>query len=189
VVPAISGVSPNSASNSAQVDYVVSGSNFALGAVVVFDNTDLATSYTPGGNLQATLPAGQKTPGTYTIYVRNPDGTVSATTTVVITGLVTPTAVPSNGSGPLLIDAKPFPNPNPRELRVLLGQSADRIVVKVYSRAMVLIGVAETAGPLGAGWQRVSLPTDGFGHCFFTVTATRSGAKAGLPKAGSFVRF
>jgi hypothetical protein len=187
MVPVISAVSPGSASNNASTLYTVTVSNIALGAVVVLDGVDLATSF-GGSVLQATLPAG-KAPGAYTLSVRNPDGTSSVSTSVVITGLVTPTPVPNNGGGALLIDAKPFPNPNPRELRVLLGQSADRVVVKVYSRAMILIGVAETAGPLGPGWQRVSLPTDGIGHCFFTVSATRGGAKGELPRAGSFVRF
>lgn len=186
----VSGVSPGSAVNTAALTLAVSGSGFAPGAVVVFGAADLSTAWAGGSNLQATVPAGTA-PGSYTVTVRNPDGTLSTSSgSVVISGLG-PTATPAPTSGLPIIAAQPFPNPNPQELRVLLGVPADQIEVRVYSRAMVLLGTAFTAGPLGAGWHRVTLPSTNWvqGQSFYTVISHHGSGTYVYAKPGSFVRF
>jgi endo-1,4-beta-D-glucanase Y len=190
VLPVVSGVSPSAVGNAGASTLTVSGSGFEPGAVVVVNGTSLSTSWAGGTSLQALLPAGTA-PGTYAVFVLNPDGTLSAAgpTSVVISGFG-PTATPAPVSGLPVIQAKPFPNPDPIELRVLLGMPADQVEVRVYSRAMVFMGSAVTEGPFNAGWQRVSLPAiSDPGHFYFTVTSRRDGSHYTLPKAGSFVRF
>jgi hypothetical protein len=164
----------------------LSGSGFAPGAEILFGGTALATTYLGPNALSATAPAHAE--GTVIVEVRNPDGNLSvANGSVVITGPA-PTATPLPEDGLPIVSVQPFPNPNPVELRVQLGMRADSVEVKVYTRAMTLVGSAQTQGPLVVGWNRVVLPPlSSNGAYFFTVSASRNRATYTWPGGGKFV--
>jgi hypothetical protein len=69
-------------------------------------------------------------------------------------------AAPSE-QGLVILAAVPFPNPNPRGLRVHLQGDADRLRVRVYTRNFVLLAErASNAQPakIQAGWSEAALP-------------------------------
>jgi hypothetical protein len=72
----------------------------------------------------------------------------------------------------------PFPNPNPRSIAIQLAGPAQRVTLKVYTPAWVLVGVSES-GPLAKGWVRLPLPKALFqaasGLYYFTVRADDGG--------------
>jgi hypothetical protein len=95
------------------------------------------------------------------------------------------TSVPD---GPLEIEEhRCFPNPvvgaglGAARVAVKLKGSAEKLTLKVYSRAMTCLGTYES-GPLGPGWQRMPLPQAfidqaGNGTYFYVVCGERKGSK------------
>ena len=122
-----------------------------------------------------TLSATRTITGTYT-----PGPTLTRTSTQ--SPSPSPSAVvPAGAGGPVaILDLLPFPNPNPKVLAVLLNGSADRIDVKIYTTAFVMVG-ASGAGPFPSGWAQVPLPTAWLesapnGRYYLRATATRGSA-------------
>lgn len=156
--------------------------------------TPIATSTaTPTVTRTATLTVTRTSTSTPTIALPSPTPTCACPTATVTptpsnTVVVPPptaTAVP----GDPIITAVAYPNPNPIGLKVLLGLPSDGITVKVYSRAMIVVGEASTPGPLDFGWHMVALPKDlPSGTYFFTVVSSREGSEFKLPGGGKYVR-
>jgi hypothetical protein len=59
----------------------------------------------------------------------------------------------------LIRRAIPWPNPNPRAIAIEMAGPAQRVTLKVYTPAWVLVGCSE-AGPFAAGWDRLPWPTE-----------------------------
>lgn len=60
-----------------------------------------------------------------------------------------------------------------------MAGNADDVVLKVYTKAMTLVGVSD-AGPEPRGWSAVHMPASmgqnlAVGLYYYTVTATRAG--------------
>jgi peptidoglycan/xylan/chitin deacetylase (PgdA/CDA1 family) len=90
------------------------------------------------------------------------------------------TALP--GSGPLsILQALPYPNPGPQEVRMKLSADADYAIVRVWSRALVQMAQVQ-AGPQPRGWSSLALPAS-FSHgaangvYFLTLEAWKNGQK------------
>ena len=71
--PQISAVTPGTAANDRAIELVVTGANFAEGAVVRLGSRSLTTSFSSSSSLIAIVEAGQ-TAGTYDLVVANPNG-------------------------------------------------------------------------------------------------------------------
>ncbi len=72
--PIILAVDPSYGFNDVQSSFVITGFNFQPGAVASLDGTlPLTTTFLGGASLQADVPPGL-TPGTYDVWVTNPDG-------------------------------------------------------------------------------------------------------------------
>jgi len=54
------------------------------------------------------------------------------------------------------VQAHGVPDPDPRRLALELSLPVDDVVLKLWTPALVLIGV-QHSGPLGRGWQSLSL--------------------------------
>jgi O-glycosyl hydrolase len=85
--------------------------------------------------------------------------TASPTETAKVLASATATAPAATATavtgGPLVIEhLASVPNPNPKYLDIDLNGSADRVVLTVYTTALVQVGQTET-GPLMAGWTSV----------------------------------
>ncbi len=100
-------VQPNRVTGQTAVELVVTGTDFANGAVVVVDNFGaLTTTFVSATVLTAVLPAGIA-PGTYTITVINPDSSSAslpgALTVLEPTATAAPPTSPPLGARPLLV--------------------------------------------------------------------------------------
>jgi hypothetical protein len=181
VVPVLS--VPPSGSAGAAFSLAVSGSNFQSGAVVWLDGTAHNTTYVSPTSLQAELPA--LASGTYSLTVVNPGGFQSAPQSLVIAGpAVTATPEP----GPLEFEEhRAWPNPvmggqlDQVRIAVKLKGAADRLTLKLYTRAMIVVGTQEL-GSHGAGWRHLRLPDEflqsaGNGTYFYVVSGERGQAK------------
>jgi hypothetical protein len=86
--------------------------------------------------------------------------------------------------------AVPFPQPNPRQLALLLQGQADSVTLRVYTQAWVLV-LEERYASASAGWSRLDLPAawqaQPSGVYFFTVSAQR-GSAAARPQKGVLMR-
>jgi hypothetical protein len=181
----------------------VNGTTFVNGAQVLLDGFGITTTFMSTGLLDASLPA--LAAGTYSISVRNPAGETSGSMSLVIiagpaptatftatltpAGPAAPTAV--SGGGTLIVETRPFPNPNPRCVSVLLSADADSLELKVYTTAMQAIGTCKH-GPALAGWVQVSLPVEmkaggSAGLYYYSVTAQRNGSTAKAPHSGKLI--
>lgn len=100
---AVTAVQPNSISNLADTELVVTGSGFADGAAVVLSGIGgLSTTFVSPSLLRASLPAGAA-PGVYSITVINPDAsaaTLPNALTVTAPAGPTKTPVPTNTPAP-----------------------------------------------------------------------------------------
>lgn len=154
----------------------VSGSGFLPGAQIVIDGTVMtATTRISGGELQVALTA-------------EPAGTVlTVTAENAVPGSPVEEAsqkipVTIGGGKLVILQTQPWPSPytgGPGWVSVNLEGPADDLVLKVYSKAMVLVGASD-AGPQPAGWVSVALPTDmnagvANGLYYYTVSAERGG--------------
>jgi hypothetical protein len=77
-----------------------------------------------------------------------------------------------------ILEVQAWPNPNPRKIRVKMDGSCERLRVRIYSRAWVLLGESEGAGPDRAGWSSVDLPNlseVAAGTYFYRVHSERAG--------------
>jgi endoglucanase len=113
--------------------------------------------------------------------------TASPTPTPVYTGTLTPSSTPTRTPGPAaaggplkVLGAAFFPHPvvGPLlQLRFLLDNPADRVKLKVYSRAMVVSVVLEANGSYSPGWNSATFaaPELAAGTWFATVTAYQGG--------------
>jgi endo-1,4-beta-D-glucanase Y len=97
------------------------------------------------------------------------------------TSSATPSFTPGSSTG--VIQALPYPNPNPRQVYVKLLGPADTITVRIYSAALVeCMSVVAPATADRAGWQPVDLPagigTLANGAWYAVVSAQRKGRTA-----------
>jgi hypothetical protein len=85
----------------------------------------------------------------------------------------------------------PYPNPNPSAVAVHLAGDADRVELRIYSKAEVRVLSAE-GGASSAGWAKVQLPV-GWQHglpngvYYVRVVAYRGVAVSGPVKPGKLV--
>jgi hypothetical protein len=100
-----------------------------------------------------------------------------------LTLLSTASPSPALGPGSLqILQALPAPNPDPRQVWILLNGPADQVVMRIWSSAYVLVAEAQP-GPCPRGWSALALPT-GFrarasnGVYFITLEAERQGQVA-----------
>jgi GH18 family chitinase len=121
-------------------------------------------------------PTPTQTPnGTFTITP-----TFSASPTISPTPSITATFTPALG-GPLAVEkAVAVPNPNPRELRVLLGGPADELRVRWYSVAGTCLKEQAAAGPWLRGWNGLPVDLSGLPHglLYGVVEARRDGKES-----------
>jgi hypothetical protein len=87
---------------------------------------------------------------------------------------------------------KPFPNPSPQSIRLLLDGPADYVCVRIYTVNMLLVDKVEVFGSLSAGWVSVPLPAEtrakfAVGSQFFEAEAKRGSVKCVKPLVGTFV--
>jgi beta-glucanase (GH16 family) len=71
-------------------------------------------------------------------------------------------AVPQTPGGqgpPKILKTLPLPNPNPRAIEVLLEGGQANLQLRIFSRAMVLMGSSSTLAQ-GGGWVALSLPQE-----------------------------
>lgn len=153
----------------------VTGSNFLPGAQIVVDGTVMTATVRIGsGELQVVLPA-------------EPSGTVlTVSAENVVAGAATEAdqkiPVTIGGGKLVILQTQPWPSPytgnGPGWVSVDLEGPADNLALKVYTKAMVLVGTSD-AGPQPAGWVSVPLPTTIAGAAdglyYFTVSAERGG--------------
>jgi hypothetical protein len=139
------------------VTLTVQGSNFAPGAQVVINGSAYAATWASPTSLTLLVPS--LAAGSHSLIVRNPDSSESAAGPALVIAGPAPTATP-DPAGPLVIEAAvPFPNPDPRSIRIKLAGPADRVTLKVYTVAWVLAAQVES-GPLKAGWNSIPLPAE-----------------------------
>jgi len=101
-------------------------------------------------------------------------------------------AAAGQGPGPLqVLGLSPYPNPNPSAVAVHLAGDADRVELRIYSKAEVRVLSAE-GGASSAGWAKVQLPV-GWQHglpngvYYVRVVAYRGVAVSGPVKPGKLV--
>ena len=83
--------------------------------------------------------------------------TASPTPPATLTATLSPSLTPG---GPLLISkVAPLPQPNPRQVAVLLAGPADGISLKAYSVNWVLVRPALWMKGVGPGWNQVNIQT------------------------------
>jgi hypothetical protein len=126
--------------------------------------------------------------------------TATSTQTPLVPGTATrtqtptaPSATPLPGNGiPAVERILPWPNPGCAALRVKLSAPAERIRVKVWTKALMLVAAGES-GPAPQGWSWVPMPRDfikdpSSGLYFITVDAWGGGGKsADAPAAKAFI--
>jgi hypothetical protein len=158
------------------VTLTVQGSNFAPGAQVVINGSAYAANWASPTSLSLLVP--NLPAGSHSLTVRNPDGSESAAGPALVIAGPAPSATP-DPAGPLVIErAVPFPNPGPRSIAIQLAGPAQRVTLKVYTSAWVLVGAHES-GPLAKGWVRLPLPEAlsqaPWGLYYFAVQAEHDG--------------
>jgi hypothetical protein len=184
VVPAVVSLSP-AMPVAVGVTLTVQGSNFAPGAQVVINGTPYAATWVSPSALTLVVPALPE--GSYSLTVRNPDNSESAAGPALVIAGLAPTATPE--PGPLVIEAVvPWPNPNPQAIAVKLSGPAERVTLKVYSVAWVLVGQTQS-GSLAPGWANLDLPAgvEAKGLFYFVVQA-QEGRRTAQPARGRFFR-
>jgi hypothetical protein len=140
-----------------------------------------AASATPSPVLTATLtPTRSVTPS----YTASPVGPGPAT--------ATPTALVGSTGGPNeVLEAVPWPQPNPKQFRVKLAGPSDALRIQVYTRGYVLATSCEVHSSFQAGWNSAPVPTDldqlPAGTYFFRVQSLRQGQVGLSDKAGRLV--
>jgi hypothetical protein len=151
------------------------GLNFSPAAILFVNGSVHPFNWVSATQLD--VPAGLAA-GTYSVMVRNPGGLDSEVYILTVKGM----------EGPLEIDEhKAFPNPllgarlADARIAVHLKGSAERLTLKIYTRAMVCVGSLEQ-GAVGPGWHRLPLPSEfsadaGNGTYFYVVSAYRRGEK------------
>lgn len=188
----VTGFNPASAPDSGGFTITVTGSEFPAGAqiaVAVDGNTVVLTTseQTTGGveTLTAIAPAfGIAVSTTVTVVDSSVSGTTPLDGWSGTMALMKATASATPSSGPAkVIASEPFPNPwsgaGPFTIAVELAGPADDVVLKIYTKAFVLVGSYD-AGPQGEGWNHLvppssllaSVPSDLY---FYTVSAKRNG--------------
>jgi mannan endo-1,4-beta-mannosidase len=129
-------------------------------------------------------PTGSATPSATASSTPSASPTLSVTPSATLTSTALPSfsatasPAPAPGGVPQVITALAVPNPDPSAIQVHLSRRADSVKVKVWTKALRLIGVF-TSGPCPAGWSAVPLPQGLFtanGIYFFTVQASGSSA-------------
>jgi hypothetical protein len=168
------------------VTLTVQGSNFTAGAQAVINGTPYAATWVSPNTLTLAVPA--LPAGSYSLTVRNPDNNESAAGPALVIAGPVPTATPGP-FGPLVIEAAvPWPNPNPQAIAVKLSGPAERVTLKVYSVAWVLVGQTQS-GPLAPGWANLDLPAGlGAKGLFYFVVQAQEGRRAAQPARGRFFR-
>lgn len=107
---------------------------------------------------------------------------VTPTPTETFTPVASATASPEP-SGPLAILGQvPLPNPNPVELRVLLGSAAESLRARYYSPAMIFLA-EQASGPRPQGWSTIAVPAGLPPGLVYAVLEARQGERHSLPVA------
>ena len=173
--PLLNSVAPGQAASGDSV--TLQGSGFYPGATVSLGGQALLNVVVvDAGTITGTLPS--LPAGTVSVVVTNLDGQFSQAQPLIVT--VKPVATPT---GPLKILAvQPVPQPNPTGLAVELSVPADRVVVRLWTRALVLAGSFSGVNAR-AGWQTLAFPVGFFsglanGAYFVTVEADLGPARA-----------
>ncbi len=123
---------------------------------------------------------------TATLSVNSPTASVTATPTSS-PAPPTPGLTATLADGQLVIrHAVPWPNPNPQAIAFELEGPADRVSLKVYTPAWVLVA-AEESGPVSAGWNRIAWPRALQGApkgLYYFVLKAQQGARQARPRQG-----
>lgn len=137
------------------------------------------TTLTPSRT--ATLPATASLTSSPTATLADsPTPTRTATITILPPLTATSTFVstlPGNTDGPLVIDQLlPWPNPNPKNIAVHLTGHADRMEIRIYSKAMQCLAI-NAFGPAQAGWRHLDFGQGDLasGLYYAVATASRNG--------------
>lgn len=81
-----------------------------------------------------------------------------------------------------MLEALPFPNPNPKSLAVNLAGPADHVEFRIYTPALIRVRTLSVAGNFHPGWNQVSLGNlfDGIASdvYFVQVRADRDAAQS-----------
>jgi hypothetical protein len=184
----------------------LSGANFAAGTVVYLGGAPgsggFAVSTTVSSPTSLSFSVPSMPAGTYTAYivVVNASGAQSMPADLKVdAATATPTTAPTAvGDGTLEIDEhRCYPNPvigaalgNAR-VSVHVRGRADRLVLKLYSRAMTCLGSREVSNTSG-GWVQIALPESfvndaGAGTYFYVVSGERGQARTVQDAVGRVV--
>ena len=171
--------------NAAQCTYPTSTPSATLTSTGTITPTPSPTvSETPAGTFTAT-PTFSDSPTESPTFSVSPTFTVSPTLTATPSVSPSPsvTATLAPQGGPVGVDSVVgAPNPNPHSLKVHLTGPADKVRLRLYSEAYVLVGTYES-GPMLAGWNSLPFAVVAVGlHnglYFALVDASRGGEKGG----------
>jgi spore germination protein YaaH len=138
---------------------------------------------------QSPAPAGSTATATPTVSPVVAGGTATFTKTL------TPASAATAIGGTLQILAgRPFPNPEPQSIRVLLDGPADVVRLKIYTVNMQVLGKVEAfpGSNYNGGWCAVPLDADlrgklPNGTLYFVVEAQRGATRSLKPLVGTFV--
>ena len=151
----------------------------------------VSPSFTSSPTLAGTCTA---TPTISQTFTQSPTFSISPTLTLSPTFTATVTATPNAAAsnGPLGVDsAVALPDPDPVWLKVKLSGPADRVRLRIFSQAYVLVGTYES-GPLPGGWDQLPLAAAAVGLpnglYFVMVDAFRGSEKSPKPARALFYR-
>jgi len=137
-------------------------------------------------------PSGTRTATPTATGTRSPAPSATAEPSGTSTASLSPSGTTGMSGGVTgVLNARPYPNPNPGQLYVKLSGPADTVTVRVYSRALVeVMRVVAPASADRAGWQPVALPasvsTLPNGTWFAVVSAQKGGRTASQTARISF---
>ena len=133
-----------------------------------------------GTTIQGILPA--HAAGLVLVVVTNPDGLSSQAQSFTYILKPTPT-----GGGPLrILGLQPVPQPNPLGVAIDLSGPVDRLTLRLWTKAMVLVAGFDSQNAR-AGWQTLVLPSAFLGGLangtyYLTVAAQAGPAQLAAPK-------
>lgn len=169
--PMLNSVNPGQASGGDRL--LLQGSGFAAGATVSVDGSPMTQLTVTGSTIQGTLPA--HAAGLVRVVVTNPDGLASQAQSFIYILKLTPT-----GGGPLkILGIQPVPQPNPLGVAIDLSGPVDRLTLRLWTKAMILVASFDSQNGR-AGWQTLVLPSTFLGDLangtYYLTVAAQSGA-------------
>ncbi len=175
-VPVLSSISPNTKqAGSSGFTLTLNGSNFVTGSSVLFNNSQVSTTWVDSTHLSASIPANAtQTPGTYPVMVTNPvpGGGTSETVQFTVTPASNVTPIPDGSYGKQYEDLVPpdttISSYDPKRFSLITGLVNDAagnplpgVIVGLHNQPEYGTAQTDTAG-------RFSIPVDGGG----TITMT-----------------